>query len=164
MLKLTGAMLIIISSAFLGFYKAYTLKKRCDSLDKVIAALKTLGSEIAYTKRDIKSVFETIGDTQNLPLFRCTAEKMKVKNCRKALCESIDEQKMYLLGTDNEILKLLAENLGMTDAETQIGAIEHACTRLEDARKNAVLEYEKNSRLYRSTGILCGLLTVILLY
>lgn len=164
MLKLTGAILIIMSSAFLGFYKAYTLKKRCDSLDKLIAALKTLRSEIAYTKRDIKNIFETIGDTQNVQLFHRTAEKMKVQNCKKALCESIDEQKMYLLGTDNEILKILAENLGMTDTETQTGAIEHACIRLEDARKDAIFEYEKNSRLYRSTGILCGLLTVILLY
>lgn len=164
MLKLTGALFIILSSAILGFYKAYTLKQRCDSLDKIIAALKTLKTEISYTKMDIKSIFMSIGDTQNLQLFCCAAEKMDTENCRRALCDSVDEQKMYLLGTDNEVLKILAENLGMTDTETQTGAIEHACIRLEEARKNAGTEYEKNSRLYRSAGILCGLLTVILLY
>ena len=164
MLKLAGSVMIVSAAFFCGFYKAYSLKQRSESLSRTITALAVLESEISYGKRDIKSIFKTIGETQKLPLFADAAEEMSVHNSKTALCRSIDKQAMFLSGTDKSILKLLAENLGMTDTKNQLGAIAHVRSLLEEAQNSALEEYKKNGRFYRSAGILCGLLAVILLY
>lgn len=164
MLRLTGALFIISACGLWGFLKAENMKKRIDNLGKIISALTLLENEITYGKRNIKKAMKSIGDIQNLPLFIHAAEKMDQYSAGEALCNALKTKDTFLLGTDNEILEIMAEDLGKTDTRSQIKSIEYAKCRLESVKKTAEEEYIKSGRLYRSMGILVGTMAVIILF
>lgn len=162
MFKFAGAVLIVCASAVWGFAASERLKKRRCELTRTISALCILENEIMYGKRDIKSVLRTAGELQGLEMFKKGAERTEKVGIRNGLASAVTENNA-LLGTDKEILYMLAERLGMTDTEEQVKNIRHAAGLLEAAEKDAEREYGKSGKLYRTGGILAGCAAVILL-
>ncbi|MBO5059757.1 MAG: stage III sporulation protein AB [Clostridia bacterium] len=164
MLKLIGAVMIIVSGAAWGFLQSERLKKRTEELEKLISALGLLENDIAYGKRDIKTALYSIGRLQDVKLFCSAAENMDSVGIKNAFLSALDTHGEYLSGTDKEAAAVLADNLGMTDSSTQIKCIRHTVGILKTAHENAVCEYEKSGKLYRGIGVLAGLAAVILLF
>lgn len=163
MLKLTGAALIIISAALWGFMQADRLKRRQTELSRIISCLTLLENEITYGKRDIKRILTSLGELNKLELFTLAGEYVESCGVKDGFLKAMEECCNVLSGTDKEILSVLSENLGMTDGETQIKSIRHAKALLEGAEVAASGDYERTGRLYRNSGVLVGLATVILL-
>lgn len=164
MLKLTGAVMIVGGGAVWGFLQADKLKKRSEELSKIISALRLLENDISYGKRDIKNALNSIGKIQGVKIFSDAAENMNTNGIKKAFLTALEKEGECLLGTDKEAMKILAENLGMTDSASQISSIRHAIGILEGAQDSAAAEYARSGRLYRNIGVLAGLAAVILLY
>ncbi len=163
MLKLTGAVMIIVSAALWGFMQSDRLKRRRTELTRIISGLTLLENEITYGKRDIKRILISVGEMNELEFFELAGEYVECYGIKDGFLKAVQEKCDMLLGTDKEVLSVLSENLGMTDGGTQIKSIRHAKALLENAEVAASESYEKNGRLYRSAGVLAGLATVILL-
>lgn len=163
MLKLIGACLIIGGGTVWGFFEADKLLRRTEKLEQIVFALKLLENEVVYGKRDIKSSLSLIGKNQGPEYLVYAAENIERLGIKTALCESVDKYEKDILGTDKNTLKILWDNLGMTDSASQVKAIRHVKGILEEAKTAAESEYAKTGKLKRSMGFLGGVFAVILL-
>lgn len=163
MLKLTGAILIVIAAGLCGYLKAEILRKRVWRINGLVSGLVLLENEVTYGKRDIKSVLMSIGEMNKIELFEKAAEYIDKQGVKAGIMKAYEENDIFVSGTEKQAIKSLAENLGMTDTATQIKSIKHARALLVDAKERASLEYEKTGKLYKGAGILIGLAVVIFL-
>jgi len=102
-------------------------------------------------------------------IFACAGQLMSKKTGFNAaeLWENAVElhiKDTYLSKSDKAILLSFGSALGYLDKETQKNSIDLCILYLEDEMKKLDLHHQKNGRLYKSLGILSGLLIVILLY
>ncbi len=162
MLKLCGGGLIVLGAAMWGFLKAMHLKKREEELSKIISGLAFLENEIVYEKRDIKYALSAVGKISGCSFFSEAAADIEqgiaqaVKSAMGKCCENLS-------GTDKSVLLSLGENLGMSDTCTQVKSILHTKEQLLIFKNQAICDYEKFGKMYKSIGVLSGLAIVILL-
>jgi len=164
MIKLLGTLLIVSSSGALGFLKSQRLKKRSDSLSRLISALVLLETEISYGRKSIKDAFLSIGASENMPFFTLVSEKIGNMSVSDAFSNSIKCCDMCLLGTDNIVLLEFASTLGSLDTASQIKSITHTKELLSIAQKEAYEYYKKYGRFYRNMGLLLGILFSLILF
>lgn len=163
MLKLIGACLVIVGGTLWGFFEADKLRRRTEKLGQILFALKLLENEVVYEKRDIKSALYAIGKTNGPEFLLYGAENIERLGIKGALCQAVNKYENDILGTDKNTLKILWENLGMSDADSQAKAIRHIAGILKEAKAVAEDEYAKGGKLKRGMGFLGGVFMVILL-
>ncbi len=162
MFRLIGAGLIIFAGSMIGFLKSDGLKKRAECLDRIISGLNLLETDISYSETDLYGALFSIGENHKIGMFKTIAKNLSKDGIRVAIDKALGEEE-FLLERDKAPLLALADNLGMTDSVTQTGAINRAVSGLLEGKKNAQEEYAKLGRLYRSCGVLGGILGAIIL-
>ena len=162
MLRLIGALMIIFAGSMIGVLKSDSLKKRAERLDGIIAGLNLLETDISYGKTDLFSTLFSIGENHKIYMFKRIAQNLSKDGIKAATGKALSEDE-YLLERDKAPIMALAENLGMTDSITQSCAIKRAVSALSEGRKNAQEEYARLGKLYRSCGVLGGILGAIIL-
>lgn len=162
MLRIMGAAMIIFAGSMIGFLKSESLKKRAECLDRIISGLNLLETDISYKKADLYKILSSIGENHKIGLFKAIAKNLLKDGIKTATDKALAEEE-FLLEKDKEPIRALADNLGMTDSITQTGAIKRAASRLLEGKKNAQDEYARLGRLYRSCGVLGGILGAIIL-
>lgn len=163
MLKLAGAVLIIFAFGLWGFSKSERLKNRNEDLLRIISALSLLENEISYAQKSIKDALFSIGTLTNMPFFTAVSENIGVSDMRKAFSSAISECNMSLSKADSQMLLEFSQNLGNLDCASQVKSILHTKELFKMAQSGAYEEYKKYSRMYRSTGILLGVLFSLIL-
>ncbi len=154
--------MIIFSGSMLGFLKADGLFRRSKLLGRIITGLNLLKTDIGYGRKDLKAALSNIGKNHGIELFSKTAEGMGEKGIKKALGDALDFCGEHLKDGDKEPILALGENFGMTDVNSQINAIENAVLSLSEASKEAEEEYKRLGKMYRSVGVLGGILGAII--
>jgi len=154
--------MIVFAGGMLGFLKSDSLKKRAECLDGIISGLNLLETDINYGKSDLFSILMAIGETHKIGMFKTIAKNLSKDGIKVATDKALAEEE-FLLERDKAPIRTLAENLGKTDSVTQAGAIRWAVSGLSEGKKNACDEYAKLGRLYRSCGVLGGILGAIIL-
>ena len=88
------------------------------------------------------------------------ADSLLIKNCNL-----VDGEKIFLSlnNEDIEILKELGVSLGQTDMEGQVKNIKLVYNSLKSQLENAKEEKNKNFKMYRNMGMLCGLVIIIIM-
>lgn len=172
MLKLLGAVLIILSSTMGGYFVAKSYKERPSQLRFMQQAFQMLETEIVYgsvpldmamrhiSKRingNIKYFFESMADNltnlDGASTFECW--------------QSAINQHFHLTSLksqDKEILIQFGHTLGGSDREDQMKHIKLAIQNLATEEANAREEQKKYERLSKNLGLLLGFLIVILIY
>lgn len=165
MLKLAGAAIIFSASLSIGFIKAFRLKKRCDSLHKLMLATERIGAEISFTQKRLERIFNEAARDFSLPLFSDIAVMMLKTGVRHAFDRSIIKyaDDMALTKTDIKAAKTLSA-IGDYSGIEQKKLIDTTLRLLELSHREAVDSYNKSGKLYRSSGVLIGLLGIILLF
>ena len=162
MLRIIGAGMIIFAGSMIGFLKSDALKKRIDCLGKLISGFNLLETDISYGKTDLSKALFAIGENHKIEMFSAIAKNLQKDGIKVATVGALADEK-YLLERDKAPIRALADNLGMTDSKTQAGAIKVAVKGLSEGEKQAREEYAKLGRLYRSCGVLGGILGAIIL-
>lgn len=166
-MKLVGAVIIFLSCLIIGFRESDRLKKRTAYLKNVQTALNLIETEISFGKNHLKRIFEGIEKSADCcGLFSETAENIEKSGIKKSWNKSLSDKKdeLCLKNDDLEALMTLGNQLGMTDAENQIKNIRYIRELLEKNAQEAEGEYNRLGRLYRSGGIMAGLLLILLLF
>lgn len=163
MLRLVGALMIVLAGSAIGFLKSDCLRKRAVDLGKIISGLSLLETDISYGKKTLKSALFSIGEHQKIEFFKRIAEGIDNGGIKKALEEALSQEGEYLLERDKAPILALGENLGMTDSKSQVTSIKMAVSSLYEEKADAEETYARLGRLYRSAGVLGGILGAIIL-
>lgn len=168
MIKIIISILIVCITAYIGTYKARKLKKREYILREMVTFLKLVENEIKYMMNILPNAYEIarqklstelkikIGqivvdmlDSENLTYIDGSIEK------NISDIESLDKY-------DKEVIISTLKNLGRSDVDGQINIIQNTINILENQISEANEIKNTNSKLYKTIGIITGLMLVII--
>lgn len=158
MLKITGALILLVCSTIEGFRRCAMLYKRRQFIEDFIGFLNILKTKMRFSMSEIKQL---ISDTQDFPTLKSlyslfpgdnnvpllTLWKSGIKKCA---AESA------LSKADVNFLCEFALQLGSTDLEGQTEHIELYCTLCERRLNEAENDIKQKSKLYRMLGFFAG--------
>ena len=159
---------IICLSAYIGTYKSRKLKERERVLIEMVTFLKLVKNEIKYMMNILPNAYEISRQKLNTEL------KIKIGQIVVDMLDS--ENLTYVEGSiekniseieclekyDKEVIISTLKNLGRSDIEGQINIIENTINILETQINEANEIKNTNSKLYRTIGIITGLMLVII--
>ena len=170
-MQLLGAVLILVATSWAGFELARHLMERPKQLRQLKVALQSLEAEIMYGHTPLAEASKHIAKQLDKPLtwfFTTFANKLEKGDVsvKQAWNDSLEEvwKSTAFKSAEIEILKQFGETLGQHDLATQQKHIVLAMTHLEREELDARDKQARYEKMFKSLGILSGLLLVILLY
>lgn len=169
-IELIGSALILVSSTLIGTYYSQLYKRRTSDLCALKKALIILRGEINYSLSPMPDALDNVSrrfDHEISVFFKSVSEELK-KNSGKTLTEvwkkKAEEElnKTFLNKTDIYNVMSFSENLGYLDKEMQNNNINLLIDQVNQEIKASVNNDNKYSKLYRSLGVLGGILVVVI--
>lgn len=169
-MKIIGALFIIGTSFFIGFDQARRLTERTRQIRHVKNALLHLEAEIMFGHAPLHEASRRIAGRFSGPigeLFQVFAASLIRKEilAQEAWELSIEQiwKKTAFKQTERDILLQFGKTLGKHDLEHQQKQIRLALSHLERVEKEAEENQRVYGNMYRSLGLLTGLLITLLL-
>ena len=159
---------IICISAYIGTYKSRKLKEREYILREMVTFLKLVENEIKYMVNILPNAYEVARQKLNTEL------KIKIG---QIVVDMLDYENLtYVEGSieknisdieclekyDKEVIISTFKNLGRSDVDGQINIIENTVNILESQIIEANEIKNINSKMYKTIGIITGLMLVII--
>jgi stage III sporulation protein AB len=171
MIKLIGAVFIIVATTWTGFEIARRFSERPRQLRALRSALQSLEAEIMYGHTPLHEASRRLSAQLPKPLssfFDSFARKLTdtettVNEAWETSLKEIWKQTALKQG-EFEIMKQFGETLGRHDRFSQQKHIMLTLTHLEREEADAVLSQAKYEKMVKSLGFLSGLLLIILLF
>lgn len=171
MIKLLGAMLILLSGTLIGFQQAARYAERPKQLRQLAHALQRLETEIGYGHTPLPEALQRTAEASPEPIagiLRAAADGVWrdeglsfQESWERAIAEHWGATSMR--NGERSVLQRLGTTLGISDKEDQIKHLRLALTQLgseEDAARDDQAKYEK---MWKSLGVLLAVLIVILM-
>lgn len=171
MVKLIGAAFIVFSASMVGWNIAKFYAMRPQQVRSWILSLQLLETEIVYGATPLQRAFLKIGQRVQPEIGRfyltaatyLTAEEGHSTNtCWQTSLEQHWKQ-TALRQEEKEVISSLGYTLGNSDREDQQKHLRLSITQLAGIEEEARLEQSKYEKMYKSLGILSGLLVAILM-
>jgi stage III sporulation protein AB len=173
-IKITGILLVSLSSCMTGIFIASKIKFHINDLQEIISALKILKSEIEFGTRTLdescKNIFNYVSQTQqNICIAKFFLKFSQYLNSKSypSAAEAWIEALNYLklkTNLDNEdiiLLKSFADNIQSYDCKLQLDNLDILCERIKDKVMYLSNKYQNEKKLFHNLGFLIGLLIVI---
>ena len=163
-LKYLCLVLIIVITTYIGFYKSKIFSNRVKNLKDVKSSLNIFKTKVEFTYEPIKDIFKEISkvvyqDNENIFKSFCKLDDDVTISWNNA----VQNSKSDFNKDDREILMLLGKMLGKTDKSGQISQIELVDNFLDKQILDAKKKKKKNEKLYRTLGVVSGLVIAIIL-
>ena len=169
MVKLIACIFIIAGSSAVGILKAGELKKRLNFLDSIISSLKIIGNNIENSNMDMNGLLNRLSQIEQFRDNSFYGDIGKYLSENKTLDISVHnavenlKAKYYITAEDAVNIECIKEIFMAHDR----GEAVINCNRCEEmlrlARDNAQDIITNRSRLYRTFGVLLGIIVVIML-
>ncbi|MBN2909864.1 stage III sporulation protein AB [Polycladomyces sp. WAk] len=172
MLKLLGAVFILVASSTAGFRVAKRYADRPRQIRALLQSLAILETEIVYGSRPLAEVMIHIADREPSPvgtLFRECGTRLRTLDgatayeCWRRAIEATWEQ-TALRQPEREILLHFGQTLGVSDRQDQLQHIRMAMAHLQAEEQHARDDQARYEKMCKSLGVLGGALLVILMY
>lgn len=172
MLKLLGAVLVLVTSSLAGFCVARGFSRRPGELQSLRASLQMLETEITYTATPLAEAMERVGARAEpgiATLFLRAGEELRAMSGCNAQ-EAWDRALLALYSTtalrpvDLSILRQLGASLGVSDRQDQSKHLRLAMEQLGVQMNRAAEEAGRQVKLWNYLGFLGGLAIILLLY
>ncbi len=149
---------------YLGIIKAKSYENRVLELNKFQSSLVMFRSKLEFTYETIGEVFSDISqiiyENKNNIFINCSKNN---KELYLAWVEAVENEKNDFTIEDKEIIKMFGKLLGKTDIKGQLSQIELTQKLIEKQIEKAEYEKNKNSKLYKTIGIVTGMAICIIL-
>ena len=165
-LKVITLFLIFICSTLIGIFMASRYRKRVEEISEMKKALNMVETKMKFTYSPIPDTFEEVSKSFNNnvgKIFEKSCDYMRSKPLGEAWNLALDTIPTNLLKNDIDVLKGMAKLLGKTDIDGQISEIELTDNFLNLQFDEAKKALDKNEKVYKSLGVICGLALVIVL-
>lgn len=160
-------LLIIFSlSTIIGITISKMYENRVKELREFKGILNIIKTKIKFTYEPLAEIFKQISkdnSTNVEKIFAQIATQIQYKQVREAWSECIQEADISIKQEDKDILKKLGKLLGQTDVEGQVSEIEVTQNFLDMQITKAEEEKNKNQKMYKTLGVIVGLVFVIIL-
>jgi len=171
-LRVIGIFAVMVGSVGLGFFYAAKEQFRIQDLQEIKKALLILSSEIEYMKTPLAIACANIAKrtehtAQKLfQTFSSLLSKSQGETAYQLWLTSLDEikDKSFLIPEDLNIIEGFGKTLGYLDKHMQQNAINYAINYIDEKAASLQQQGEKNKRMYRSLGVICGLLITVVLW
>src|SRR5579875_2769087 len=171
MVKLIGAIFIIVATTVIGFEASRNFSERPRQLRALRSALQSLDAEIMYGHTPLYEAARRLASQMTRPFssfFESFAGKLTntETTVKDAWEESLKEvwKSTALKQGEFEIMKQFGETLGRHDRFSQQKHIMLTLSHLEREEADAVQAQAKYEKMVKSLGFLAGLLLIILLF
>ncbi len=170
MLKLIGAIFVIVAGSILGATEAMRLSARVRSLTSIVSSLEIMRSEICDRLTPLPELMEILAKTGPSPA------KSFFANCLQEL-QSLGIHSFFEIWKraakatyqlelrPNEFLAFceIGLPLGKYDIEEQRAGLDAAISRMTEFRRKAEEERKSYGKVYAALGVTAGIFTVIIL-
>ena len=171
MVKLIGAIFIIVSTTVIGFEAARHLNERPRQLRALRSALQSLEAEIMYGYTPLHEASRRLAAQLSKPIAtffesfskKLTDSETTVKDAWEASLKDVWKS-TALKQAEFEIMKQFGETLGRHDRFSQQKHIMLTLSHLEREEAEAIQAQGKYEKMMKSLGFLSGLLLIILLF
>jgi stage III sporulation protein AB len=167
-IKIIIGIVIICISGYIGIEMAENLRAREDVLRDFSKFLNMLKSEMMYLNSNIPSCFESARQTLKSNL-KYAIENIVIDMAKFGVSKvdiSIEEniKNLECLSKEDELFIISTlKNLGLSDINSQINIIDNAISIVEEKIKEANDKKNKDSKVYKTVGIIAGIIVVVIL-
>ena len=172
LLRIAGALAVMLGCAGLGVYYSSKEGFRIYELQELKKALLILSSEIEYMRAPLNIACANIAKRTESTvgaLFSTFAELLANSEGETAYqlwCVASDgiKKKTFMAPEDLSVIDSFGKTLGYLDKNMQQNAINHAINYIDEKVTTLQTQGDKNKRMYRSLGVICGLLITVVLW
>jgi stage III sporulation protein AB len=172
LMRLIGAAAVVSGAAALGFFYAAQEKHRAQDLLELKKALLILSSEIEYMRTPLPAASVNIGKRSERwvgLLFERFGELLaenKGETAYQLWVQVIAEVKgkANLADEDWTVVEGFGKTLGYLDKQMQQNAISYVVDYIDEKAASLHLQADKNKKMYRSLGVIGGLLLAVVLW
>lgn len=170
-LKIIGAVIIVLSSTLIGFFYSRKEEYRINDLNEMKRAFTILISEIEYASNSLPESMINISNKTENPISKILidfAENLNKKDgqtIQQLWTEAVIKNKndTYFIDEDLENIKSFGSTLGYLDRNMQINNINIMIDYINKKTDTLSEISIKNKKMYRSLGILGGMIIAIIL-
>ncbi len=158
--------LIFLSCSTIGILISKKYVNRVNELREFKNALNLFKTKIRYTYEPLPEIFAEISESieSNIStVFKQASEKMSACTAGEAWNLALKVNTLNIDEEDKTVLKNLSKLLGKTDLEGQLNQIEMTSDFLDKQIRKAENQKEKSERMYRTLGMIMGMVIVIIL-
>lgn len=169
MIKLVGILFVISSTVIAGFYYGNIETYRIYDLIEIKRALSILKSEVEFAMTPLPEAFINIARRVKNPIdkiFDRLSELSSLDECESIASiweDTINEfsKDTYLTNEDLEQIIAFGQTLGYLDKNMQLNSIDNITEYIDDSIKLLNKTRFNNMKMYRSLGVLGGILVVV---
>ena len=157
---------IFLASTAIGLVIAKMYENRVKELKEFKNILNIIKTKIKFTYEPLADIFKQIANenkTNIEKIFGKMSNQIQYSQTNETWTNCIQEADMSINQEDKDILKKLGKLLGQTDVEGQVSEIEVTQNFLDLQIEKAEEEKKKNQKLYKTLGVVIGLVFVIIL-
>ena len=157
---------IFLTSSGIGLLISKKYEQRVNELKELKNALNMFKTKIKFTYEPIPEIFREISNSLNSKtgmVFEIASENMKLLTAGEAWNSAIDTDILDITGEDKKVIKDLSKLLGLTDIEGQVSQINLTTSLLDEQIRKAEEDKTRNSRMFKTLGMVLGLTIVIIL-
>ena len=163
-IKITAMFLIILGGAFFGIDRSDKLKKRaeiCHEIEKLLHicefAIKSSDYDVYSIARKLKAVrFKDLSFIKYVP-----AQYEAGRNFRNDWENAVLKSKLEI--EEKQLLSEFGRTLGTSDTDGQLKVISAYIEEVHSLYEQRKAEYTKKGKLYRSLGVLGGIMAGIIM-
>ncbi len=160
-------LIVIFSlSTAIGLIISKMYENRVNELKEFKSIFNIMKTKIKFTYEPLREIFLQISKDNNTKIekiFGQMACQIQYEQVEKVWSTAIQKADISINQEDKNIIKKLGKLLGQTDVEGQISEIEVAENFLDMQIEKAEDEKKKNQKMYKTLGVVLGLVFVIIL-
>lgn len=153
-------------STGIGILISKMYENRVKELRQFKNILNIIKTKIKFTYEPLTEIFNQISQEKSSKIeeiFENMIYKLEFENVKYSWMDAIQEADISITQEDKDILKELGKVLGQTDADSQVNEIEVTESFLNMQIEKAEEARKKNQKMYKTLGVVVGLVFVIIL-
>ena len=168
-IRLTGALIILISSGLYGIVSARRIEERLKQLKELRSGFNVIKQEITLcaVPLGMALISGAVGMTTKIKdLFTVCGKAVltgKGVSFKDVVVSYMEEPDILLCNKAKSIVACWASTAGSGDVNTEKDSIDYVTSQLDQLINSVTEEYDKKARLYRNSGFLIGAFAVVLM-
>ncbi len=159
--------LIFSLSSAIGIMIAKVYENRVKELKEFKNILNIMKTKMKFTYEPLEEIFKEISSNNSTKIekiFGKMSNQILYGQVKDIWEDCIQEADISINQEDKDVLKKLGKLLGQTDVEGQVSEIDVTQSFLDVQIEKAEEEKKKNQKMYKTLGIVVGLVFVIILF